>query len=294
MSFLRKIVSRSQKEIVILLTSFIPAVCSSQTLMPSGSNMNNSITSIMSGNHLKRGNISLEVVASLLPKAKIIKTKGSYKLQSHLQSAYDLGINYLYNVDKTIKITSGVHFVLGKRNYFLDVPNEDVSAYTTDGRKIIEGKELWGAFRIPILIQKLIKQKKTTEFFLKAGVNIRYSGLMSDLRVEGGGFLFPNGQRIQIFSGSFFGKNNYKPWLTVLLGGGKDFFLKNKNIFSICLQADISGTYFYTGTYEITIPNKPISTGTYKINGTSLGLSVQYIFTGYNKRLVKSYQKKAF
>jgi len=49
------------------------------------------------------------------------------------------------------------------------------------------------------------------------------------------------------------------------------------------VQADISPTYFLEGNYEFTIPNKPVTSGTYKISGSSLGLSVQYIFTGKNK-----------
>ena len=36
------------------------------------------------------------------------------------------------------------------------------------------------------------------------------------------------------------------------------------------------------------IPNKPVTSGTYKINGSSVGLSVQYVFTGTNKQIVKS------
>jgi hypothetical protein len=67
--------------------------------------------------------------------------------------------------------------------------------------------------------------------------------------------------------------------------------LDNYNILSVGVQTDISPTYFLKGNYAITIPGKPVTSGTYKISGTSLGISLAYIFTGTNKRLVRQYEK---
>lgn len=282
----------TQKGLSTLLCLLLANICLCQTFSFTDE-YNNSLQQFYKEKKSKKTFMGIEITSSVLPKAKIMKIEGKYKLQSHLQSSYDLGLNFLYKISEKTSISTGIHFVVGKWNFFADLPNQDLTPYISDGRKIIENKELWGAFRIPFLLEKKINSKKWNSMLIRAGINLRYSGLMIDEGIEAS-IIDANGGKIDFFNSKFSGNNKYKPWLTFLAGGGKIFSLKNKNFLFICLQADISGTYFYTGTYEITIPNQPIATGTYKINGTSLGLSVQYIFTGYNKRLVKSYQKKGF
>jgi hypothetical protein len=239
----------------------------------------------------KRSHVSLEIGTAMVPKARITRTEGNYRLQSTLQLAYDGGINYIYNVNEHLLISSGFHVVLGERNFFSHVPSEDVRRYRVRGHNIIYNKALWGAMRIPLLVEKKIHTKEAGLISLKGGLNVRYSGFVSDLVMEGGGIMDSTNIYTPIFSAFFAGNNDKKPWITVLAGTSKLFVLDNKNILSIGLQADISATYFFKGNYKIMIPDKPVTSGTYKINGTSLGLSVQYILTGANKRLIRSYQK---
>lgn len=241
----------------------------------------------------KKGKFSFELTASALPKAKITRAEGDYVLKSHIQSAYSFGANYNYSLNKEVTIILGVHFVIGKWNYFLDVPSQDVEQYRISGRKIAEGKELWSVIRVPLIIEKNV-EISNKQLTVKGGVSLRYGGLMRDVLIRGGGVIDSNNQVIRIFSASFSGKNNYKPWMTFIGALGKKFNLNNKNEFSICLIADISTKYFFRGNYQITIPDKPDTYGTYKLNGTSFGLSVQYVFTGYNKEAVREYQKKGF
>ena len=242
----------------------------------------------------KKSNVSLELTVSMLPKAKITRTEGNYRLQSSLRAGYDGGINYIYNVNKHLLISSGFHVVLGERNFFLNVPSEDVSRYGVSGHYIIFDKALWGAIRVPLLVEKKMNTTNAGLISLKAGLNLRYSGFVTDLVMEGGGIIDSNNNVTRIFSASFSGNNDYKPWITFLAGASKLFVLDNQNILSIGLQADISTTYFFKGNYKITIPGKPVTSGVYKINGTSLGLSLQYIFTGANKRLIRSYQRNIY
>src|SRR5258705_711389 len=69
----------------------------------------------------KKNNIGIEVVASILPKAKITREEGKYELKSHLQSSYDLGINYLHCLKNNLIFSTGLHFVIGKRNFFANI-----------------------------------------------------------------------------------------------------------------------------------------------------------------------------
>jgi hypothetical protein len=283
-----------QKGLATLLAFVLTEFSYSQHVLLVEDNFSDTVVFFKSEKSTKKGNLSIEVTASILPKARITRDEGNYKLKSRIQSSYGLGINYLYDINKSIAVTSGLHFIVGKRNFFLNIPSEDISQYNLSGHLIIEDKELWGAFWIPLQLEKKINAKKTGLISLKTGLNLRYSGLMTDLVMSGGGIIDSNNQVISIFSAFFSGNNNYKPWITFLAGVSKLFVLDNHNVLSVGLQADISPTYFLKGDYEITIPNKPVTSGTYKISGTSLGLSVQYIFTGYNKRTVRSYQKKGF
>lgn len=232
----------------------------------------------------KKNNFGIEITASILPKAKITSEEGKYILKSHLQSSYDLGINYLRYINKNFSISTGFHFVVGKRNFFLHIPSEDING--RDGRYYIEEKELWGSFRIPLLLERNLYTREKNQLSIKAGINFRYSGMMPD---EGYGVtvIDSNNQRTDVFNAEISARNNGKPWITFLAGASKSFLLDNKNILSLTLQADISPTYFLKSNYEITIPNQPVTSGTYKINGSSVGLSVQYIFTGANKQIVK-------
>jgi len=223
----------------------------------------------------RQNNFGVEVIASILPPAKITKQTGSYELSSHLQSSFDIGINYLHALKNNLIFSTGLHFVVGKRNFFANIPSADINNW--DGRNIIEDKELWGCLRIPFLFEKILKSKKTNPFSIEAGFNFRYSGLMSD---ESNEQILVYPPAVRIFSAEISARYNGKPWITFLGGLSKSILLNNKNVLSIGVQADISTTYFLKGNYEITIPNQPVTRGTYEINGSSLGLSVQYIFTG--------------
>ncbi len=237
----------------------------------------------------KKNYLGIEIVLSILPQAKITKAEGKYVLRSQLQSSYELGINYIHIISKSLNISTGVHFILGKRNFFVNIPSEDIN--NIDGSKLIEDKALWGSFKVPLLIEKKINYQKPNGFSLKAGLNIRYSGLLSDESITLS-MIDPNNQVVKIFNAEISSRNNGKPWVTILTGISKSIVFDNKNFLSVSLQADISSIYFIKGNYQITIPNQQVTTGTYKINGTSLGVSVQYFFTGENKRTVRNYQKK--
>jgi len=229
----------------------------------------------------KKSNFSIEVVASILPKAKITWNENSkYHLQSYLQSSYDLGINYIRYLNQYLSISMGLHLVVGKRNFFINIPSSDLTNSNPSGL-LIEQKELWGSLRIPLLIEKKISNK-CNPFSIKTGLNFRYSGMMPDesfvaIRFDS------NNQPTEVFNAEISARNNGKPWITFLGGLSKSILLNNKNVLSLGVQADLSPTYFLEGNYEITIPNKPVTSGTYKISGSSVGLSVQYIFTGTNK-----------
>lgn len=238
----------------------------------------------------RKKNIGFEIISSVLPSARITKDEGNYTLRSRIQTAYDAGINYLYNLNGNLIISAGLHFVVGKRNFYLRIPDKDLPGYGgSENPPIVEDKELWHALRIPISIEKKITKAKYNFLFLKFGFDLRYSGIMPD-ESFGTSILDSSNHYIDVFNSEFSGKNAGKPWITLFCGLSKKILLRNYNLLSLELQADFSSTYFFRGTYFITIPNQPVTSGTYKITGSSVGLSISYILTGTNKRLIHKYQ----
>ena len=231
----------------------------------------------------KKGRFAFEVIVSMVEKPTVNKEKGSYNLQSRVMSAYDAGLNYIFSATRNLSISSGLHGVIGKRNWFSRIPPEDLKDfYSSNQPFLIEDKDIWGAIKIPLIFELTLNPQKLMSPQLKMGLNLYYSGFMTD---EDFGWLMsrPDGQVVEIFSASYFAKNNYKPWLAYCAGFSELFKLKNDNILSVGLLLNISTTNFFKANYTFRIPSQPITSGTYKISGTCFGLSLQYILT--SKRL---------
>lgn len=241
---------------------------------------------------VKKSNIGIEIYASLLPRAKIITKEGGYQLKSHLQSSYGIGINYARFLNKNTSFFTGFHLIIGKRNYFVNIPASDFPGNTFTNDLLLENKDIWSSLRIPLLLQKRVGFIEKNTIFFKCGISLRYSGMMNDEDIEGI-IIDSSGQKTSVFNASLSGRNKGNPWITFISALSKPFVLDNRNIFILEIYLDVSPTYFFKGEYEITIPGKPVSRGDYKISGTSLGLSVQYIFTGTNKQFIRKYRENA-
>lgn len=246
------------------------------------------------GNPRKRSMFSIELIPAVLPKASITLAGSGYRLNSHLQSSFDLGINGIRSLNKKYSLIYGAHFVLGKFNLFKPIPATDFppsSQVTWD--YMVEFKDIWFNVRLPVLVERVFKSGRRNSFGLQVGLSLRYSGMM--IGDYSYGEISPdfNSSYVTIMQMDYTMHNNYKPWVTCLAGYSKSFILDNRNIIKAGLQADISTTRFFKGSYRIEIPGKPSADGTYQVSGTSLGLSIQYVFTGYNRKRVKELMKNS-
>jgi hypothetical protein len=106
--------------------------------------------------------------------------------------------------------------------------------------------------RIPLLIEKKISNKPNP-CSIKAGLNFRYTGLMSDESFVGIRF-DSNNRPTEVFNAEISARNNGKPWITFLGGVSKSILLDNKNVLSIGVQADISTTYFLKAIMKLQYP----------------------------------------
>ena len=269
---------RNQRGIISLLISFITQLAYSQSTLSSSLNLDGEVSYFKGKTDKKKSNFGFELTANVLPKASISKDSGVYQLRSKIQSSYSLGFNYIMEIRGNLFITTGLQFQIGKKNFFSWILNSDLPGYSDNGI-YIEDKSLWSIISIPLVIERPINRLKINAPLIKAGLNLRYSGYATDEKIQGSVFDSISNNKAIIFNADLYSNNNHNPWITFLIGISKRQELKNKNILSFSIQSVLSPVYFLRGRYQITIPRKPISTGTYKISGTSLGLSVQYIFT---------------
>jgi hypothetical protein len=235
---------------------------------------------------------SIELKASVLPKANIETQEGNYHLQSKLQSSFSAGINYQLGLSRLWSFRSGLQFTLTKWNFFLHIPDADLPGYpSTGGAPQIEDKDLYLKVVIPFLLNRNFQCSERGFWNVSGGINLNYSGFNVD---EGIAVYIgdSNHQQTTIFDGEFSGNHGNKPWLTFQLETARSFLLENYNLLAIAFSIEFSNTNFISGNYQITVPNKPITIGTYGVTGSALGLSLRYVFTGANKRIVKAHLKK--
>jgi hypothetical protein len=235
---------------------------------------------------------SIELNVALLTKADIHTIEGNYELESRLQSAFSAGINYDFKINTLHGFQSGIHFTLTKRNFFLHVPDSDLEGFlSSGGAPQIEDKELALKLVIPFLFKRRFSYEKMSFWELVAGVNLNYSGFSND-EIITVSIADSNYQLTEIFYGEFSSNNAKKPWATCLLGTSKSFLLANHNILSIGFFVEISTADYIYGQYQITIPNKSITKGTYSVSGSGLSIALRYMFTSANKKLIKERQKR--
>lgn len=235
--------------------------------------------------------ISVYLSSSVLPKANIHTKEGDYRLNTKISSNFSVGINYTIRNGATLAFQSGIHFNVLVNNYHLLIPDSDLSGYiSTNGFPQIDINDAYARLTLPVRIIHDLYKSNRCVWNMNGGINIHYNGFLVDRGISVS-LSDSNYQYTRIFSSEFNGANRGKPWLSYVLSSSVSFNLKNKDQIRFQLVADVSTTNFLKGEYQITVPNKPVTTGTYSMKGTSLGLSVEYVFTGYNKRLARKYVK---
>ena len=141
----------------------------------------------------------------------------------------------------------------------------------------------------PIWFEKRWTKENNTTWNVDAGINVRFDPNEEGFEYDYGGFEV-NGQYIPVLSMDGDIGNNQKPWLNYNIAGGYSIFLSNYNFIRINLLANFSTTKIVNFNYTIDVTGKPQSTGTYSSNLSYVGLSINYILTGTNKRLLKLYE----
>jgi hypothetical protein len=240
-------------------------------------------------NCFQKNSFSLQISYGLIPKGKTQALTGKYSLYTKPHSIYSAGINYNIKFHPFWSVSAGINFMIVKNNFFGKVPFDDLTgtgiSRQQDSPPIVYYKGAYPKLSVPILLYRNMNLTNKGFFELGLGCNFNFNGFNRDEEIimnESDN----NNQPIRVFHADFKSNNNQKPWIGLLLSSGRSFFLKNSNILKISFSTVLNTTKFLAADYEITIPNKPISTGKYAVTGPILQLSFEYFFLKSNKKSI--------
>jgi hypothetical protein len=235
---------------------------------------------------------SFAIIPLLDQKGSIMKSMDKYWIHSTIMHGFEAGFSRYSHLDKEHSLMVGLFFGAFARNFNYDIPGEEFNppfdGHITSNKAVSREFNFTGS--IPVLFEKRWFRNENNFWNGDIGITIRYTP-SEDVVEEHVLINSPNSHvtylNIQL-------NTNYtkKPWLNYNLGGGYCWILKNNNLFKTNLVVNLSFTSFVKGRYQFTIPNQPIVEGRYEVKGSYIGLSLSYVFTGTNKRLIREHEKK--
>lgn len=224
----------------------------------------------------RRCYFGVQFFATAVPKPDFRVTAGTYRLQSKLQALFGAGLNYFVSLDQSFSMVYGLEVHLLSTNYFLLIPDNDLAGFlSTEGAPQIQDKEVYFKMAFPVLLSYRLGNTNKTGYSLSAGLKLNYSGFSPDISTNTQ-IADASLQRETIFRGEFKSSNNKKPWVTFLASVSKNVYLGKKSDLSVALLFELSPTNFIEGNYTITVPNQQVTTGSYAVKASSLGIGLQY------------------
>ena len=240
----------------------------------------------------KRNYFSFYLSPYVSKKGKTVYKSGPYSVSAANSSGIEGGGNYFINFNNNYSLITGAHAGFSGRNFKLFISKADFNPSLQNDinfrGRLTKDYDLY--LSAPIWFEKRWIKKNNTTWNADAGINVRFDPNEEFYFYDYGGIDI-NGQYDPVLSMGGYVGNNWKPWINFNIGGGYSFFLSNYNFLRVNLLANFSATKIVNFNYTIDVSGKPQSTGTYSANLSYIGLSINYILTGTNKRLVKLYEK---
>lgn len=235
---------------------------------------------------------SVTLTPGLVEQAHIERKTGQYQLSAKPSLFIETGIDYRQTLQQNLLFVTGLRGIAFGRNAIFKVPIKDINPNGyQEPYPPIKNKDFDLVISVPLLLEKRWEIKANKSAYVQAGINFRYS-LGYEVNDYTHVFTDSNNHMVEVFILELNSNNNKKPWINYTIGGGYGWLLKNYNILKAFFVTNISFNQFVKGTYQINIPGKPLTTGTYGVTGSSIGIIISYGFTGLNKQAVREYEKK--
>jgi hypothetical protein len=224
-------------------------------------------------------------------KARVNSKSGSHPLTAKAAPATLLGIKYHVNFNRKLGLVIGPEVLIAGRNFIMSINKNDFSPPLQENYNLGYWNSLAPdlVFRFPVVIERRVHYSKRKYLFAGTGIALNYS--------TGADFYLVKIIVIDV-NNSFYdaggldvnANNDQKPWVSYPVNIGHAWLLRNNNLLQLSICSNISFTKYVNGTYEINIPNKPLTTGNYSSTASYIGLSMNYVFTSANYRLRKLYE----
>jgi hypothetical protein len=238
--------------------------------------------------------LSFSVSPFIVNKAKATPVSGNYHLKTIYMEGIEAGPNFHFNFNKSYSLIVGLNGGVAARNFKLFISRSDFTPnlkFNVDENT--RTNSIWDFYiSAPIWIEKRWLVKSYNFWDVLLGGNVRY--YPRRYYREGVGINYPdvNGNYVLVLDIEDSIGNNLRPWLNYNVAGGYSILLHNNNYLQCNLLANFSCKKMIEGTYRINVTGKPQSVGRYSANFSYLALSFNYIFTGANNRLRKTYEGK--
>ena len=218
------------------------------------------------------------------------KLSGNLPVSANATPGLLLGFKYQKNFNNEYSLITGPEAILSGRNFNTSFSKNDFSPplasdYKTKHTSLIQDLVL----SLPALIEKRWLYSNTKFLFADAGIRFNVS-LGADFDIYS--ITLPNtsGGFYQVGGVDVYSNNDAKPWISFPINAGHAWLLKNNNLLQLAICSNISFTKYVNGTYQIDIPNQPLTEGRYSSTGSFIGLSLNYVFTNANYRIRKAYE----
>jgi hypothetical protein len=260
-------------------------------LMPASAQNENSVKENISKVLFKGNYFAFYLSPYISQRANTMRQSGAYSLGAAKSSGIEAGANYFINFNNNYSLIVGAHAGFSGRNFKLLISKNDFTPHLQNDinfqGRLTKDYDIY--LSAPVWVEKRWTAKNNCTWNIDAGINVRFP-TEEIFYFYDYGAQDVSGQYIPVLSMDGDVGNNEKPWLNYNVSGGYSFFLSNYNFLRINLLANFSATKIVNFNYTIDVTGKPQSTGTYSSNLSYVGLSINYILTGTNKRLVKFYE----
>jgi hypothetical protein len=242
---------------------------------------------VFKGNHI---DFNFSVLSAF--KSRLKGITGNYPVSTTATPGLVLSFKYRINFNNYYSLITGAEAIVTGRNFVTSFNKNDFSPPLDKDYKL-QGKDSYLAnliLSLPVLLEKRILYRNTKFFFGSAGIRFNVS-TGADFDIFSINLPTINNSLYDAGEVNVYANNDAKPWLSFPLNAGHSWLLKNNNLLQLGVCANISFTKYVNGTYRITIPGQPETTGKYSSTGSYIGVSLNYIFTNANYRIRKEYEK---
>lgn len=229
---------------------------------------------------------SYTFTSSLTRPAKVQRQSGGVDVGATAVSGFQFGVNLHVPIDQAYSLITGLHLGESGRDYTFTLPKEAfqpaLEADYQTGGLITQSADFY--LSLPLLLEKRWLQRSGHHWNLQGGLNLRYA--FEDFTDNSSGtVVYGSGQREEVYRFDLTIGSGNKPWVNYNLGGGYTRALRNLNLLRLNLVVNYSPKDIVRGTYTVTAPNIPATTGTYAADLSHAGLSFSYILTRTRKRM---------